>query len=111
MNPKLECRGGWRGLAPAAMFAVLVVAGCSKAQPISVLGDASHPTPVRFYTVAEETARRRIQAVGTLYALEESTLSSGVEGRVEEVLADIGDTVKQGQPLVRIDPKELQLEV
>jgi RND family efflux transporter MFP subunit len=111
MNPKLECRGGWTGLAPAAMFAVLVVAGCSKAQPSSVLGDASHPAPVRFYTVAEETARRRIQAVGSLYALEESTLSSEVEGRVAEVLADIGDNVKEGQPLVRLDPEELQFEV
>jgi RND family efflux transporter MFP subunit len=93
------------------MFAVLVVAGCSKAQPSSVLGDASHPAPVRFYTVAEETARRRIQAVGSLYALEESTLSSEVEGRVAEVLADIGDNVKEGQPLVRLDPEELQFEV
>jgi RND family efflux transporter MFP subunit len=93
------------------MFAVLVVAGCSKAQPSSVLGDASHPAPVRFYTVSEETARRRIQAVGSLYALEESTLSSEVEGRVAEVLADIGDNVKEGQPLVRLDPEELQFEV
>ena len=93
------------------MFAVLVVAGCSKAQPSSVLGDASHPAPVRFYTVAEETARRRIQAVGSLYALEESTLSSEVEGRVAEVLADVGDNVKEGQPLVRLDPEELQFEV
>src|SRR6266704_830906 len=111
MNTKLECRGGGMDFALAAMFAVFAVAGCSKAQPSSVLGDASHPAPVRFYTVAEETARRRIQAVGSLYALEESTLSSEVEGRVAEVLADVGDNVKQGQPLVRLDPEELQFEV
>ncbi len=66
---------------------------------------------MHFYTVAEETARRRIQAVGSLYALEESTLSSEVEGRVAEVLADVGDNVRAGQPLVRIDPEELQFEV
>jgi len=94
-----------------AMLAVSGVAGCSKAQPTSVLGDASHPAPVHFYTVAEETARRRIQAVGSLYALEESTLSSEVEGRVDDVLADVGDNVREGQPLVRLDPKELQFEV
>jgi len=76
-----------------------------------VLGDASHPTPVHFYTVAEETARRRIQAVGSLYALEESTLSSEVEGPVAEVLADVGDNVKEGQALIRLDPRELQFEV
>jgi membrane fusion protein, multidrug efflux system len=85
--------------------------GCSKAQPSSVLGDAAHPTPIHSYTVAEETARRRIQAVGSLYALEESTLSSEVEGPVAQVLADVGDNVQEGQPLVRLDPKELQLEV
>jgi len=66
---------------------------------------------VHFYTVAEETARRRIQAVGSLYALEESTLSSEVEGPVAEVLADVGDNVKEGQALIRVDPRELQLEV
>src|SRR5207237_1858101 len=70
-----------------------------------------HASPVHFCTVAEETGRRRIQAVGSLYALEESTLSSEVEGRVAEVLADIGDNVREGQPLVRIDPEELQFEV
>jgi RND family efflux transporter MFP subunit len=96
---------------PALALVILLGAGCSKSEPASVLGDASHPTPVHFYTVAEETARRRIQAVGSLYALEESTLSSEVEGRVAEVLADIGDNVKEGQALIRVDPQELQLEV
>jgi RND family efflux transporter MFP subunit len=94
-------------VACASLFAV----GCSKTQPSSVLGDASHPTPVQFYTVAEETARRRIQAVGSLYALEESILSSQVEGRVAEVLSDVGDNVKEGQALITIDPQELQFEV
>ena len=94
-----------------AACVVVLAAGCSKGQPNSVLGDASHPAPVHFYTVAEETARRRIQAVGSLFALEESTLSSEVEGRVADVLADVGDNVREGQPLVRIDPQELQFEV
>jgi RND family efflux transporter MFP subunit len=66
---------------------------------------------VHLYTVAEETAQRRVQAVGSLFALEESILSSQVEGRVAEVLADVGDAVKEGQPLIRIDPQELQFEV
>src|SRR5215831_15980261 len=109
-NPKADARRTAH-FAAAVVFLALCGTGCSKSQPSSVLGDASHPTPVHSYTVAEETARRRIQAVGSLYALEESTLSSEVEGRVAEVLADIGDNVKQGQPLVRLDPEELQFEV
>ena len=111
LNRKPESRWETANFALAAAFVVLGVAGCSKGQPTRVLGDASHPAPVRFYTVAEETARRRIQAVGSLYALEESALSSEVEGRVDGVFADVGDSVREGQPLVRLDPRELQLEV
>jgi len=110
-STKLESRGDRMDLALAAMLVIFVAAGCSKARPAGAVGDAAHPAPVHFYTVAEETARRRIQAVGSLYALEESTLSSEVEGRVAEVLADIGDNVREGQPLVRLDPQELQFEV
>jgi RND family efflux transporter MFP subunit len=61
--------------------------------------------------VSEETTRRRVQAVGSLTALEESTLSAQVEGRVDKVLVDIGDVVNEGQPLILLDPRELQFEV
>jgi multidrug efflux system membrane fusion protein len=98
-------------LALIAALAAMLEPGCSKSPAGSVLGDAAHPTPVHFYTVAEETARRRVQAVGSLFPLEESTLSSQVDGRVDGVLADVGDTVKQGQTLITLDPQELQFEV
>src|SRR2546423_10012861 len=98
-------------LIPLGLIALVLSCGCSKSQPSSVRGDASHATPVHLYTVAEEVAQRRVQAVGSLYALEESTLSSQVEGRVAQVLADVGDTVRQDQPLVILDPQELQFEV
>ncbi len=103
-----------RGASCAALLAagagVLAVA-CSKSPTSTVLGDATHPAPVHFYTVVEETARRHIQAVGSLFALEESVLSAQVEGRVSQVLADVGDTVREGQPLILLDPQELQYEV
>lgn len=67
--------------------------------------------PVRVYSVVEETTRRRVQAVGSLLALEESALSSQVEGRVDKVLVDVGDIVDDGQPLVLLDQRELQYEV
>src|SRR5215472_15534512 len=89
-NPKADSWRGTAHFAVAAVFLALCGTGCSKSQPSSVLGDASHPTPIHSYTVAEETARRRIQAVGSLFAFEESTLSSEVEGRVAEVLSDVG---------------------
>ena len=93
------------------LLTAAVAGGCSKSMSSSVLGDAAHPTPVHLYTVKEETTQRRVQAAGSLFALEESTLSAQVEGRVSQVLADVGDNVQEGQPLVLIDPQELQYEV
>src|SRR5271163_2934477 len=98
-------------LAGITAFAAILAVGCSKSVSTTVLGDASHPTPVHIYTVAEETAQRRVQASGSLFALEESILSAQVEGRVSQVLADVGDNVKEGQALILIDPQELQYEV
>jgi multidrug efflux system membrane fusion protein len=88
-----------------------VSVGCGKATPSKVLGDASHPAPVRVYTVAEETSYRKVQAVGSLFAFEESTLSAQVEGRVAQVLADVGDSVQESQSLIVLDPQELQFEL
>jgi RND family efflux transporter MFP subunit len=111
LKPDWEFRRGLSPLAPFLASAALLAAGCSKTQSASVLGDAAHPTPIHSYTVAAETARRRIQAVGSLFPFEESILSSQVEGRVAEVLADVGDNVREGQALITIDPQELQFEV
>ena len=63
------------------------------------------------FPVEEQVIRRPVQAVGSLHALEESTISAEVEGRVERVLADVGDTVTEGQVLVTLSTVELQLEL
>ncbi len=55
--------------------------------------------------------QRRVQAVGSLYPLDESTVSSEVEGRVARVLVDVGDTVQEGQVLVTLDDTELKYEL
>ena len=95
----------------AAVVPVFFVSGCSNGHANSAEASKARTTPARIYTVAEETTRRRVQTVGSLFALEESTLSAEVEGRVDAVLADVGDTVKDGQPLIELDRQELQFEV
>ncbi|HMF00176.1 MAG TPA: efflux RND transporter periplasmic adaptor subunit [Terriglobia bacterium] len=47
--------------------------------------------------------------MGSLFALEEVTVSSEVDGRVDEVLVDTGDHVERGQPLVNVSTTELKL--
>lgn len=110
-NSKRNFMKTFQFLASVVAFAVILADGCSKSVSSSMLGDATHPTPVHIYTVKQETAQRRVQAAGSLFALEESILSAQVEGRVSQVLADVGDSVKEGQALILIDPQELQYEV
>jgi len=100
----------WSCLAIAAATTVFTN-GCSNSRANSAKAGFSHPVPIHVYSVAEETTRRKVQAVGSLFALEESTLSAQVEGRVDKVLVDIGDAVSEGQPLVLLDQREMQFEV
>src|SRR5262249_29308944 len=64
---------------------------------------------VRAVSVKAEKLRRNVDSVGSLFALEEVTVSSEVEGKVDEVLVDIGDHVERGQPLVNVSTIELKL--
>jgi len=59
--------------------------------------------------VEQKQIRRNVEAVGSLFPLEEVTVSSEVEGRVEQVLVDVGDHVTAGQTIVKVVPTELQL--
>jgi multidrug efflux pump subunit AcrA (membrane-fusion protein) len=53
--------------------------------------------------------RRNVEAVGTLFPMDEVTVGSEVDGRVARVLVDVGDQVALGRPLVEIAPAELSL--
>ncbi len=66
---------------------------------------------VRAEPVKAGELRRNIESVGSLFALEEVTVSSEVEGKVDEVLVDVGDRVERGQPLVNVSTIELKLAV
>ena len=52
-----------------------------------------------------------VEAVGSLFAFDEVIVSSEAEGRVEDVMVDIGDRVAKGQTLARVSPVEFQLTV
>src|SRR3989442_751208 len=59
---------------------------------------------VKVFPVERQEQRRTVEAVGSLFAYDEVVVSSEVEGRVEEVMADVGDRVAKGQVLARIAP-------
>lgn len=70
---------------------------------------AAKSVSVRAITVEQKQVRRNVESVGSLFPYEEVTVSSEVEGKVEQVLADVGDRIAKGQPLVKVSPAELQL--
>jgi HlyD family secretion protein len=96
----------WTVAAFATLIAALGVAGC---QGIAAQNGESQP---------EETAVARrgtllvtIDATGNLAPRAEVSLSFSSGGRVAEVLIEEGEQVEVGQPLVRLETDDLELQV
>jgi multidrug efflux pump subunit AcrA (membrane-fusion protein) len=88
---------------------ILSFASCSKTSGKAVDGAPPRPISVRVLPVEQKQIRRNVESVGSLFPLDEVTVSSEVEGRVEQVLVDVGDHVSAGQTIVKVVPTELQL--
>lgn len=98
----------------ATLFACCVFnAACSRgnASPSTAPAVAKAKLKVQIAEVEQQPRQRMVEAVGSLFAHDEVTVSSEAEGRVEEVFFDVGDRVSKGQVLARISPVEMQLTV
>ncbi len=88
----------------AAFAPVLVLAACSKPPP--------PPEPVRAVktmVVQSASAGGSYEYAGEIRARVESRLSFRVGGKMTERIANLGDTVRAGQVLARLDPRDLRL--
>ncbi|AKU90283.1 efflux RND transporter periplasmic adaptor subunit [Vulgatibacter incomptus] len=92
---------------PIVIALLLALAGCSKSEPVQARPNG--PVQVHALTVQPERVERIVELTGRLGGAEEVTVSAEVDGRVEKVLADLGDKVALGAPLVQIDASELRL--
>jgi RND family efflux transporter MFP subunit len=90
---------------PLFVCAILGLAGCNRQPPVQAKQD-SGPIPVRVSKVAVRDLQRLVESVGSLFPYEEVVISSEIDGRVEEVTADLGDRVEQNQVLVRVSEEE-----
>ncbi len=66
---------------------------------------------VRMTAVQRDVLQVTVSASGSLEPIRQINLSFEVAGKVAEVLVDIGDTVKAGQVLARLDTSDLELSV
>jgi membrane fusion protein (multidrug efflux system) len=62
-------------------------------------------------TAHEQTFVRTAEGQGALFPKEKASVASEVSGRVAEIVADLGDRVETGQVLLKIDPREYQINV
>ncbi|MFB3784880.1 MAG: efflux RND transporter periplasmic adaptor subunit [bacterium] len=113
---------------PAWFLPVLILGlsgpGCQKAenQPpanIAFAAPEATPTPApavvppegRQVPVVRGRLRQIFPAVGSLRAKQVTNIGPQVTGRVDAVLVDVGDVVREGQELVRIDPSFFSIEL
>lgn len=84
--------------------------GTSAAKPEKGQGiDAA--VPVTVTPVRAQKVQRTVEVVGTLYANEEVTVSSQLEGRIASTSVDLGDRVREGQVLAGIQDTEFRFAV
>jgi RND family efflux transporter MFP subunit len=87
-----------------ALVASALLAGCSKPPP--------QPEPlraVRVQTVGADRVATTQEYAAEIRARTESRLAFRVGGKVVRRLADLGATVRAGQPLAQLDPQDLRL--
>ena len=87
----------------------LFACACSggKAPPARQAG----PLQVQASVLQAEKVAQEVELTGTLGGAEEVTVAAEVDGRVQKVLADLGDRVDAGAPLLTLDASELRFKV
>ncbi|MGB9921033.1 MAG: efflux RND transporter periplasmic adaptor subunit [Moorellales bacterium] len=101
-------RAWWRITAAAVVAAALALGGAACGVK-SAQGPAPE-LPVKTVTAALGPVDVVVELTGTLLPARSANVSGKLAGRVAEVRAEVGDAVKAGQVLVRIDTAELQAQ-
>lgn len=86
--------------------ALLAIPGCKEEPP-----EEAMIRPVRYAVVESSDAARERTFSGVARAGQSSRLSFQVSGRVLEVPVEVGDRVKKGQTIARVDPSDFELEL
>jgi len=91
-----------------ALSAALTLA-CNRGQ--SQAAPAFPPTPVTIVTAAAVPIEDATEYVATLKSLHSTTIQPQVDGQITQIFVKSGDRVKDGAPLVQIDPRRQQAAV
>ncbi len=87
---------------------LLALAACGSTPPAHPPAPASAPVAAHAISLALSLWPSRYEATGTVRARVSAPVSSQVMASVREVLVQAGDHVREGQPLVRLDARDLE---
>lgn len=94
----------WRMLMPFVLTAPLFLAACGESEK----AQAPDPRPVRTVLAAQRAASDIVTLTGQVEAQNEASYGFRIGGRIIERLVNVGDQVKPGQALARLDPQDEQ---
>jgi RND family efflux transporter MFP subunit len=114
MNLRFPAVYSRRTVGVACLLAPLALSGCGGS---GAPGGGAGPgrkggapaVDVRTTTIQRMSIQRMVDLAGTLLSPDQAKVSCEVAGVVRQVLVEIGTEVKAGQPLVRLEPRELDL--
>ena len=87
----------------AALTLVTLLPGCSQEQPPTE--ELARVVVVQLSPIKDS---QRIPFTGDIQARVQAPLAFRVSGKISERLADVGDRVREGQVLARLDPQDLR---
>ncbi|MFL5438360.1 MAG: efflux RND transporter periplasmic adaptor subunit [Myxococcales bacterium] len=97
-----------RWMAAAAVLAIVAVAAV-----LAGRGEAATAAAIETAPAARRTLRSQVQATGVVRARTGAEVKVGarISGRVERLLANVGDRVKRGAPIAQLEDRDLRARV
>lgn len=92
-------------LAAAPLLAAAMLSAMPHARAAAPAADAAAAAPAAAYAVAYRDVPDVVSAEGVVEAVRQSTLAAQIAGQIVELRVKVGDSVKAGQVLLRIDPR------
>src|SRR5947209_5544227 len=95
-----------RATRAAVVAALLLTSGCTRSQTSGPQGFP--PVAVKLATVRASDIEDASEYVASLKSLHSTTIQPQIDGQITQIYVKSGDRVKEGAPLLQIDPRHQQ---
>lgn len=100
-----------RNLTVLVLMAVFCLAGCSSSAGVSPDNTSESAITVDVITAKTEEVDAALAYKGTIMPSEFAVVSTKASGKVEQILFENGDIVKEGDPLIIMDATDYKLQL